>query len=287
MVFLMSLFQIGFNRLLAVAALSIASYSAHSEVLFQDGFESAAFATKTISTVTGAVASWIDRDDVSVVSGHAKSGVYAAKLHFTGNLDPSVDAWSELRFDLGKLTPEVWIKYDLYIPANYIHRGTGTNNKFFRLWGATYGEHEQVGASMWPNHNGDGFSRIVADWYCGSQGMTSCGQFNEPHIVASDRGTWVTFKIYVKAATAQNFGTMKIWKNNTLIVDDTNLVDNYFVSGTHAYRYGYILGWANSGFAQDTDFYLDNVIMGTAQADIDQTAPAVASPPSSPLLQVK
>jgi len=281
----MRLFPIRSGRYIVAGYLSFAAISGHSEVLLQDGFETAGLASKTLASISKTTAGWTDNADVSVVSGTAKAGAYAAKFHFTGNSDPSADAWSELRFDLGKLTPEVWVKYDLYIPANYSHRGTGNNNKFLRLWGNTYGDYEKIGLSTWTNLVADGYSRLSADWNSTGGGIGEGGQSSSNAIAAADRGKWVTFKIYAKAPTASAYGTIKVWKNDVLIIDDTSQVNNYMSGETHAYRYGYILGWANSGFAQDTDFYLDNVIMGTAQSDIEQVT-SVASPPTPPALQI-
>lgn len=107
----------------------------------RDGFES--------GSIAGPL--WIGTTSVSASADRAHAGSYAARFRFAGNTALDADAFSELRFDLGAVYPELWVRYRLYIPDNYIHRdATGSdNNKFIRLWGSTYDDLEKVGASLW------------------------------------------------------------------------------------------------------------------------------------------
>lgn len=254
--------------------LSLQALSSHATVLFKDDFESNSFST----TLSGA--KWLDRSSVTVSPSVAKSGKYSAQFHFAGNssLAESADAWSELRFDLGKQNKELWIKYDLYIPSNYAHRNaSGTNNnKFIRLWGNNYDEKGKVGLSLWPNK---GYSSLQGDWDEGP-GIGPNGNASSNFITASDLGKWMTVKIYVKSPTSSSApGTMKVWKNGTLVIDDTNQLKNYFSGEANAIRYGYLLGWSNSGFTQNTDLYIDNVIFGTQESDVADQAGSAPKPP--------
>lgn len=261
-----------------------------SEVLFADGFESGDFSHKQGG------AAWTSMEKVTVVSSGAKSGKYAAKFHFPGNTDPTADSWSELRFDSGKEVTEFWIQYDLFIPTNFHHRTPSgpANDKFFRLWGNTYDDIEKVGASTFPNN---GYSSMYGEWddkvlgLKNGGGMTAYPPQTMNAITESDVGKWVTYKIFVKAATASSNATLKIWKNGNLLLDDTNLINDYTSGEMHTYRYGYILGWSNSGYDEDTDFLLDNVIMATQESDLgaSSSSPPAAdgSIPNPPILTVK
>lgn len=260
------------NSIFLASLLCLASNVTSAEVLFSDGFESGDFSHKENG------GSWNSIEKVSVSTTQVRSGKYAAKFHFAGNTDLSADAWSELRFDVGKLTTEFWMQYDLYIPSNYKHRNPSgpANDKFFRLWGNDYNDTEKVGASTFPN---GGYSSLSGEWddkvlgLTNGGGMTAYPPQTSVAITSTDVGKWVTYKIYVKAATSSTTGTLKIWKNNTLILDATNKVNDYTSGEPHAYRYGYILGWSNSGYDQDTDFYLDNVTMATKESDLGGKAP--------------
>lgn len=250
-----------------------------AEILFQDGFESGDF-----SKVSGN-AKWGSKNSVTVSPERAKEGAYAAKFHFAGNtsLAANADAFSELRFDVGSLRTDVWIQYELYVPANYQHRNADSsdNNKLFRLWGNTYNDIEKVGFSMWPSN---GLSRAQADWDSGT-GMGPKGASYGSFITAADLGKWMTIKIQAKAATATQPGTLNLWKNGVLVIDNTNTVNHYRTGETHAFRYGYLLGWSNSGFTETTDLYIDNVTFATQESDLKGTS-STTSPPAPPALRI-
>lgn len=246
-------------RLLPLCCLLVGAVSG-SEIA-KDDFES--------GTLSGPL--WISNASVLVVEGQAVSGTRAARFHFTGKPDPKADAWAELRFDLGKPYRDLWFAYALFIPKNYAHR-RNANNKFFRLWGTDYGDKEKIGASTWANSPPDGFSRLRCDWDSTGGGMGEGGKNHPDFITAADLGRWMRIMIHCEAATADVKGTIQIWKNGTLIIDNANQVALYKDGGIHAYKQGYLLGWANSGFTEDTDFYIDDVVFGSARSDVESAA---------------
>jgi hypothetical protein len=257
-----------FKGIVAAMALTAASTASFASVIFKDGFE-----TGNLSFTSGG-AKWTDWPDVTVSTTQKRTGSYAAKFHF-GN-------WAELRFDLGQLYSEVWISYSLYIPTNYTHRvgGDGPNNKFLRIWGNDYADIEKVGYSTWPS---SGNSDLQADWDTGT-GIGPKGSGTSNFISAADKGKWMTVKIYIKSVTASAKGSMKLWKNGVLLIDDSNAVSNYTAGNAHAYRYGYLLGAANSGFADSTDLFIDDVVFATTEAELSGVA---GSPPNAPSLSVQ
>ncbi len=108
--------------------------------------------------------------------------------------------------------------------------------------------------------------------------MGEAGKKFANFIAAPDLGTGMQIMVHVEAATPEVKGTMQIWKNGVLIIDNPNKIDLYKKGSIHAYRYGYLLGWANTGFDEDTDLYIDDVVFGTTRADVDPTPPVKPAP---------
>lgn len=210
---------------------------------------------------------WVDKAWVGVTNVQACSGKWSAGFHFRGSKDPTKDTTAELRFDLGKAYRDLWFSYSLYIPKNY-HLRNGKNNKFFRLWGTDYSDPEKIGASTYGNRPFDGFALLTCEWNATGGGMGEAGSKCANFIAAGDLGTWMRIMVHVEAATPDVKGTLQIWKNGDLIIDNTHKMDLYKDGGVHAYRYGYLLGWANTGFDEDVDLYIDDVLFGTTQSDV-------------------
>jgi hypothetical protein len=189
-----------------------------------------------------------------------------------------------MRFDLGALYSEVWIQFELFLPANFKHRAVSpSNNKFFRIWPATYNDKAKIGASY---SIYSGAPQLKAEWTAPSpdtQGMTMRGTRMVEFISVSDLGKWMRIKIRATSPTASKAGTVDIWKNDVLVVDNTDTMNANVSAGIYAYRYGYLLGWANSGFDEDTAILIDDVTFATSQADL----PSAVIPPSASDLSVR
>ncbi len=233
-----------FIATLLVAAMNS---SVNAGIIVSDDFETGNWA-----------AFWGAKAYATVSPDLAKDGNYAAKLVYPGVVIDE-DGWAELRFDLGSSYEELSIRFDLYIPGNYKHRDApgGDNNKFFRLWNDTYNDLEKLGAGFIKQGDigesaiGTDYRRF-ADWGV-STAVVKAGDF----ITMADVGKWMSIVIYVKAATDLAPAEIRIYKNGRLHLEDTPSLN--FKAGTQGYRYGYLLGWANSGFTEETMFYIDNV----------------------------
>lgn len=185
---------------------------------------------------------------------------YGLKFWYRGNSSDIEDATAEARFDLNKEYTEVLIEFDLFVPLNYRHLMPSdkvANNKFLRLWQTNYSEGEQIGAgTLVQDNNGTSIigtdHKLYPNWGI-STGVKQARNF----ITADDLGKWISIKIYASAPTDQHPGSIRIYKNKYLLLDDTNIAN--ILPGTQGWRYGYLLGWANSGFREDTIFYMDNV----------------------------
>lgn len=224
----------------------ILAKSAQAQVIVQDDFEGGQWKSF-----------WGSKTRASVSSERPRDGRYSARFAFQAAA-PGDDSFSELRFDLGGEYRELTIEFDLFVPSNYRHRpDSPDNNKFFRLWLHDYDDVEKIGASL-RSQGTTGNSRIGTDYRKEANlGMSTTLKSANDFITAADKGKWMKVSIYIKSATNTSNGIIRIFKNGRLFLDDSGIKNH--VAGTQGYRYGYLLGWANSGFAEETIFYIDNV----------------------------
>lgn len=223
---------------------------AKADVIAEDDFESG-----SASRIWGSMA---DATVAQLPSHTGRSG-NALRFLFKG-VASDKDSWAEARFDLGREYTQLTIEFDLFVPSNYVHRKPSDNtdnNKFFRLWRVSYDDVEKLGASMLGQSTTGNSTigsdyRVFADW-----GQSTAVKNATGFITADDRGKWMAVRIDIKAATDTTLGSIKIYKNGKVHLDDATIKNH--VAGTQGYRYGYLLGWANSGFNEDTIMYIDNV----------------------------
>ncbi len=257
---------------LFVAASAVA-FQSKSAVIFQDGFESG-----TISRAASGKAGWASsnagpQDRVEVSKDRARAGTYSLKLTYGAGADGD-DAWSEQRFELGGKHKEIWIKYDLYVPTNYYHRTqstSGNNKSFVHMWASDY-DHSGWGGGfeIWPD--GTGAGHLAYHNFSPDQPHRQDSTHNSRGIELTDRGKWIQIIAQVKLATsANNDGEARVWKTREggqkeLIFEQTrlpiyNAAENYI-------ERGYIFGWSNSGYAETTSFYIDNVVIANSPIDV-------------------
>lgn len=240
------------KSVLAGFIFSCASLS-NADVIFKDDFES------------GQASSWWNGlTSVVVVPLPSVTGRAGNAMQFTysGNADDTKDAFAEARFDLKNEYKSLMIKFDLYIPKNYAHQKPSDNidnNKFFRLWRVQYTVGDHIGASMLSEPNGN--SILGVDYKLDpTWGITTGISPKNDFIDAEDRGNWLQIRIEVEAPKdAAQLGAIRIFKNGKLFVETNKVTD--VEPGEQGWRYGYLLGWANSGFKETTIFYMDNVEM--------------------------
>lgn len=238
-----------------------------AEPLHSEDFENA-----TIPSDSSDGFRWTDKANVSIIEDPTESNNHAAEFLFEGT--PTGDAWSELRFDLGGLYKEVWVRHRLYIPENYYHRDSPSsdNNKGFYLWSGQYnnGADVLVSASWWPLD--DGSTRMMGNWKTNSE---TSKHYNDEVLsgIIVDRGTdlgqWHDIVIRVRVADpSMSNGALQVWKNNSPVWSDAS-IENYAAdSSQNGMEKGYLLGWANSGFDEDTKILVDDFIIGETPEDI-------------------
>lgn len=213
---------------------------------------------------------WIDKTNVSVIdldpSLHGVTGK-AFRFYYKGDKNSSADATSELRFDLGAEYTDITIEFDLWIPENYYHRKPTDkihNNKFFRVWRKNYSEGDHVGSSLM--NQGDerfGDSMLTIDYKVHKEWAISTAVHSQKDfITGQDRKKWMAIKIELEAPKASDdLGAIRIYKNGSLFLGTHSVTD--VEPGLQGWRYGYLLGWSNSGFEEDTILLIKNATIKT------------------------
>ena len=238
-------------------------------VFFSDGFESGNFSKSENKFI------WSDGTWCTVSTENPKTGDYSARFLFNGDTDILGDAFSEKRFNLGGSYDDLWVKFDLYVPANYTHRDPpsgGDNNKFIYLWSGSYSSNftgPGLSIQNWaangesqaiPKAKGspDGAGGFLFDQHYWNDG----GRF----IKMSDVGKWLTIIVHAKYASASNNdGVFQLWKitDGQLFTVFDKRDGDWYVPGQVGFDQGYLLGWANSGFDEDTIMHIDNIVFST------------------------
>jgi hypothetical protein len=256
-------------------SISLATLSAHGQQLFTDGFETANM-THAENSIT-----WAGGAYTSITSAVARTGKYSLRFAYQAGSD----SWTEQRFNLGKDYKELTVEWYAYYPngidglgPRFIHRNNpaqGDNNKLIRLWkgdpadGADgYGTfYVKVGASSDLSSKVTGDESVYAEYgtYGGGVGQGGStgngpGANADPLISDAQRGRWVAMKYHAKVASAaNNDGVIELWRDGIQLFSGTKM-PMYPANGIgNAFNFGYLMGWANSGFDTTTYVYIDDV----------------------------
>jgi hypothetical protein len=233
-------------------------------VVFADNFENG----KRAESMPGG--KWLQSGRrVSVESGGAADSKFALDFFYPAR-DSGRMSTAEQRFVLTKGVTELWIEYDLFVPANFRHREpkSNSNNKFLALW-----QEEYSGAGGTPiiifeyRPMGDNSNRVgkPGDSYLYVHARDRAGRMRNrgrPGLNAftdAQRNRWNQVRVHVRLAStdAMDDGLIEVWLNGTRIIEADGLS---LQSAKRNYiRRGYFMGWSNSGYEQDTHFKIDNV----------------------------
>lgn len=219
--------------------------------------------------------------DKSVRDWSAKDKTYALRFRY-----PAGQKWSEQRYDLGGAYPDVWVSYWIRVPNNY-YRGSGRNNKWFNIQMAPMDQYSDKTVSRvemqdWSNRAGG--VKINIQFRNGSGGYTNSSSYNN-FITPADAGRWMHVIYHLKAsATASSTdGLIRMyrrWKNEadyTLINELTNLNVGIGAGSVSAGRLGwaagYIMGYSNTSYANDTEWLLDSFVVSDTPLLTTQAEP--------------
>jgi hypothetical protein len=201
-----------------------------------------------------------------------ETGSHALRTRFAGTA-AGQDAWSEMRFKLGTFEPpEVWLSFDVRIPINHFHRGVLDNNKLLRLFGSAYGSGGKCGMEFRPTSDGSGGSNMYIMADSNGNAMSAPIADSVPFArVPEDRGRWqrLIFHAVSETSPGASDGIVELWRRWEDEATFTKMSENLSVAlqrgdGTVAgFNKGYLMGYANSGYTDDTEFLLDNFNIGT------------------------
>lgn len=254
------------SSLIATAIIMLASLcctkSSSGAPFFEDSFETGNF------TKTSNGAGWLTGANTVVTTGRAHTGSYALRYYYPAS--SSSDAFAERRFTLGSAKTDVYIRFYVYFPSNYVHRSLGAaNNKVIRIWGeeANYSANIKMGASFWPGN----ISTLAPDSYwenvggerltCsgGGMGPTSTANPGNWTLTPDMLNRWLCFEFHFKPDSGAGDGVFEFWVDGVRRISNLNL-RYYAAPCTPGYfRTGYLLGHSNSGFTADTYIYIDDV----------------------------
>lgn len=227
--------------------------------VYEDGFETGDM------SYTGNGFSW-SQGSMSPSTDRAYAGNYSLKFVFgpDANLE---DSWQEQRFNLGTPCPEIWLEYRIWIPANYYQRtqsAGGNNNKFFCMWDSGDYHGGAPGAMQWFLEtwpDGSGNSSLQFLW--GDQYQFWGGGTLPNFILAADKGAWMRIRCHSKPSTYKGAspldgdGIFEMWKNDEKWFDRNDL--NWTHETEEFWQRGYVMGYCNTGFLDETSFYVDEI----------------------------
>lgn len=213
---------------------------------------------------------------IVVSDDYGFNGENSLRFDYPGESDLCEDATREQRFRFGPEgrtdIDEVWIEYMVRVPDNFHHRsGCGPiNNKLMVLWAEDYGiSPSTVDASVALEYNpalGGTAGVCMIGEVAGDDHREGTRQIaTEQGILFSPElaGEWVRVRVHFKVAVD---GGVEVWRDDTKVGELLHY--NTRIEGGRNYlRFGYIFGWSNSGFEADTNFYVDDFRVWTADPE--------------------
>jgi hypothetical protein len=250
--------------------------------LFSDTFAGGSFASAQNGFNWGGDNSNDNGSTAIVQTNDPNAGDYALRFRYNANI---VDASAERRIYFGQEMTDFWMRYDLLIPSNYAHRvhpsGGGNNNKFgLAIWGGgddNYNDPTTPGIDInfW---SGGGANISFGDVYYFTS-PSPYPDFDESAfepldaqgdaITSADLGQWLTLTFHAwTAAGPGQFGGLRVYRRRAFTgshllwcdssAQNTGDGSNY-LTGQTGFDVLYLMGWSNTGYVQQTDFFMRNV----------------------------
>lgn len=189
------------------------------------------------------------------------AGRHAMRFRF-----PAGEDMAEQRFALPETLPELWICYWIRVPLNFSHPAVDRDNqKLFALWQDDY-EFDGVGttATFQFRRRGDGGSG-VSNYQIrpGSGGGRHTGESGDASLwTEGDRGRWMHMCIYARNGAEGRIEQWRRWEGEA---DYEQLYEASHDLGELPWRAGYIMGWANGPYPENTEFLIDDFMVSTTR----------------------
>lgn len=280
-------------NLIIFSGLFLFSNSSTASIIFEDDFE-----TGDLSHIDGeSGANWLasnfgSGDSVSVSSENKHNGNHSLKFLFGGNANLADDAWAEQRFDLGGSVNDLYARYYIYFPENYSHRSVSpSNNKLIRVWSedANYsGDDIKMGASfnsnnvslLYPEANAVYEGGMVLDYSGAQENISSVNGLGTWTLTNDDLGRWICFEWHFSSDSGLNDGIFEFWVDGVKQFGSENMSFRNAPPSPNYFKTGYLMGWANSGFNEDTFIFIDDVVFSDQY--IGPIESSDTTPPSAP-----
>jgi chitodextrinase len=270
------------------------AYISNPDIIFCDGFE-----TGDLSTTNSDGFSWDGTNRTSIVTQVPADGPvaiyngnYIYNIHSPTMPDNSVRDWTakngdnslrfrypaganwaEQRFALNRFYPDLWVSYWIRVPANYARGSSSRNNKWFDIgWGVdknTDYETDGVRIEMqdWPGSPSVNINLKIQLRQPSPYGFIDSPPYAN-FVTPADSGRWMNVVYELKSGDGNGIVRLyRRWENEsgfTLINEITNA--HIITGGNNAtgWGYGYFMGWANSTYAQETEWLIDDIVFSTS-----------------------
>lgn len=273
--------------------------SAKAETLFEDGFE-----TGDLSLRGQSGFSWSGTNRTNVVSQSvrddgtpkpagsdwtAKEGNHSLLFRY-----PAGEPMSEQRFAIGGAHDEIWISFWTRVPINYTHnQDSPSNNKFLAVWMDDYSYQGDGSTVFWGTwSNGRGGSDIAIAYSEGGNEVAGAYDQSVPFIsVPQDRGRWmrVVFRMKSESTRGARDGIIEMWRKwegqsgFTKIHEELSAGISKPASGPQGFSRGYLMGWSNPTYVEDTEWLLDSFRIATENFADGPAAGPISAPPVAPV----
>ncbi len=241
--------------------------SAQAAITMSDSFESGDTNSRNANGF-----SWPYVDMTAVVTEKPKTGKYSLAFKYAPG-----EKWVEQTFDLGSAPQrELWVSYWIRVPDNYFHQAGAdgrSNNKFLSIYMDGY-EGKGDGSTFWLSMElaGGGKSDLAFTYsrgsHTGSLGYSQHKLFIDPQ---KDRGKWMQMVIHLKAQSAagKKDGVIETWRRWETESKYTKFHEKFDAElkvpsgGPNGFKTGYLLGWANGYYRDQTNWYIDDFMTST------------------------
>lgn len=188
---------------------------------------------------------------------------------------------TEIRFDLGTdELPTVEFRWAMRVPINFSHNTASgaTNNKLAAFWmdGYEYGQSGPTAVLQF--RRGSGGTSLLRNYYFESAADGSSGEYDssDPEMLdeylwgPADAGRWLYIRVRLVVSSDDTtadgvYEISKKWQDSGDWITMFRKTDAIFKipSGYSGWNKGYLMGFANAPYAEDTEFLLDDFHVST------------------------
>ena len=280
-----------FNATFTFIVFLFLGVTAYAGVFFSDSFETGG------KTHSENGVSWKSSANVTVSTSKAHNGKYALRFHYIAK-PAGQDATAEQRFYLGSPKKDLYVRFYINFPSNFKIREYPANNKMIVVWGNTYSDVETQSQEYdLYNFMPRAKKRAVGDSFILSYDPSArhgdvskiqgLGAWSFKNL---QLGKWYCFEYHFKPDTGSGNGAMEFWVDGVKKYGKTGIKWESAPPPNQFFLNGYLMGWANSGFDENTDIYIDDVVFsdsyigpgaGSSSSSSSSASTSVPPPPTN------